>query len=123
MATGYSGTFAVEGVTFQMLPTKAGWRRRDNVGFDGNGHPTYPAVREFEISWNLMHPADWAQIINAYTTVQNTGTVSFDLPAYGNANVNFFQLYSGCTISELEQGEYFMGYITDVSLTIYNVRT
>lgn len=120
---GASGTFAIEGIKFKMLPTKAKWVQRKEVGVDGNAHSIYSAVRDFEISWNFMHPDDWAQIVSAYQSVQNTGTISFDLPEYGNPNLNYFKCYSGTVISEPEQGEYFMGWISDVSLLIYNVRT
>ena len=122
MTQGFSGTFAINNVNFILRPTKASWSKRDELGFDGNGHPIYPAVREFEISWNLMHPTDAQQIINAYNAVQNTGTVAFDLPEYANGDY-VFKSYSGCTISEPEFGEYFQGYINDGKLTIHNVRT
>lgn len=105
-----------------MLPTKASWQQREELGMDGNGHPIYPAVREFRIEWNLMHPTDAQQIKDAYNVVQNTGTVAFDLPDYTNPNY-VFKCYSGCTIAEPEFDEYFMGYIINGKLTIYNVRT
>jgi len=120
---GASGTYAINGTDFLMQPTKAKWKQRKDVGMDGNGHTIYTAVRDFEISWNLMHPTDWAQIISAYQTVQNTGTITFDLPEYNNPNLFEFQSYSGCIISEPEQGEYFQGWVSDVSILVYNVRT
>lgn len=123
MTAGYSGTYSVEGVNFLMRPTKGQWKQRKEVGIDGNGHTIYPSVRDFEAKWNLMHPADFNQIVNAYNTVQNTGTLSFDLPQYGSIGVNLFATYTGCIISEPEVGEYFQGYYTDVSLLIYNIRT
>lgn len=123
MSIGQSGTYAVNSTDFLMRPTKAKWIKRDELGIDGNGHPVYPAVRGFEISWNLMHPTDYAQIINAYNVVQNTGTVAFDLPSYGSPTLGLFKCYSGCVVSEPEVGEFFQGYVADVSLLIYNVRT
>jgi hypothetical protein len=122
MTTGFSGSFSLNGTTFIMQPTTATHDQRDNMGFDGNGHPVYPSVRSFKITWNLMHPTDAQQIINAYNAVQNTGTVSFDLPFYGDGGYQF-KCYSGCTIEEPEFGEYYMGYITDGKLIIHNVRT
>lgn len=119
---GFSGSYAINGTTFILQPTKGAWSSREALGFDGNGHPIYPAVREFRIDWNLMHPTDAQQIINAYNAVQNTGTVAFDLPFYGDGGYQF-KCYSGCTISEPEFGEYFQGYISDGKLTIYNART
>lgn len=120
---GASGTYAIEGVEFLMRPTKTKWKQRSEIGIDGQGHTIYPAVRDMEVSWNLMHPEDLAQIMNAYNTVQNTGTLAFDLPEYGSPYLQTFKTYSGCIISEPEIGEYFQGWVSDVTLLIYNVRT
>jgi hypothetical protein len=120
---GASGTYAVDNVDLQTRPTSGKWVQRKEHGIDGNGHSIYSSVRNFEIKWNLMHPDDWATIINAYNTVQNTGTLSWDLPHYGSPILNNFKTYSGTVITEPEQGEYFQGWVTDVSLLIYNVRT
>ena len=122
MATGYSGSYAVNGTRFLLQPTTAGWMDRDVLGLDGNGHPVYPAPREFEIKWGLAHPADVEQIINAYKSSGNTGTVSFDLPQWG-ASDYIFNTYSGCTMQEPTVGEYFNGYITNVSMRILLIQT
>lgn len=123
MTTGASGTFSVNGVDFQMPPTTVKWKQRKSVGTDGNGHSIYTTVRDMEVKWNLMYPDDWVQIVDAYKTVQNTGTLVFDLPEYGNGNLFVFATYSGCLIEEPEQGNYFQGWVEDVSLLIYNIRT
>lgn len=120
---GASGTYAINGTSFLMRPTKAGWKQRKSVGIDGNAHNIYVTPRDFEIEWNLMHPTDLAQIINAYNSVQNTGTLTFDLPEYGSPDLFVFRSYSGCVIEEPEVGEYFQGWINDVKLLIYNVRS
>lgn len=122
MATGFSGSYAINGTTFILQPTKGSWDKRSALGIDGNGHPIYPAVREFDIQWNLMHPTDAQQIINTYNAVQNTGTVVFDLPKYGDAGYQFYS-YSGCTLEEPEFEDYFQGYISNGRLKIYQVRT
>ena len=118
---GLSGTFAINGTNFLLPPTESGWVGRNDFGIDGGGHPIYPAMREFEISWGLAHPTDVKQIIDAYNVVSNTGTVSFDLPEWGNANYSFYS-YSGCTMREPEMGTYFQGYLQDVKLTIMQIR-
>ena len=63
---GLSGTFAINGTNFLLPPTESGWVGRNDFGIDGGGHPIYPAMREFEISWGLAHPTDVKQIIDAY---------------------------------------------------------
>lgn len=123
MTIGLSGTYAVNGVDFTLQPTSARPAQRTNYGIDGGGHPIYDAHRDYEIQWDLMPPADVVQIINAYNLVQNTGTLSFDLPKYGSNLVNEFHTYSGTTIDEPEFGEGFMGYWTNVRLVIHLVRT
>jgi len=122
MATGASGTFAVNGVDFSLRPTEFGWKDRDELGIDGGGHPIYSAPREFMIKWVLAHPSDVKQIVDAYNVVASTGTATFDLPQWG-ASDYVFSSYSGCTMKEPQVGNYFMGYIQDVSLTILLVRT
>lgn len=122
MTTGYSGTYAVNGTDFLLIPTKAKWEQRDNLGFDGNGHPIYPTSRTFVMQWDLMHPSDAEQIISAYNSAGSTGTLSFDLPEYGNPNY-LFSRYNGCTMEEPEFGDYFQGYISDGKLKIHLVKT
>jgi len=122
MTTGFSGTFAINGTSFQLNPSEHKWTARDNLGIDGNGHPIYPAFRQYEMSWDLAFPSDVKQLLDAYATVQNTGTVSFDLPKWG-ASDYIFHTYSGCTLQEPEVGGYFQGTIQDVKLLIMKVNT
>lgn len=119
---GASGTYALNGTRFILQPTEGSWDSRDVQGIDGNGHPIYSALREFNVSWQLAHPNDVKQLIDAYNIVQNTGTVVFDLPKWGDADYIFYS-YSGCTMREPVVGAYFNGYISDVKLTILKVRT
>lgn len=119
---GASGSYAINNVRFTLQPSDGGWDTRGALGVDGNGHPIYPATRRFQISWGLASPSDVKQIIDGYNTVSNTGTVVFDLPKWGDADY-IFQSYSGCTMQEPEIGKYFNGYITDVRLTILQIRT
>ena len=121
MTTGFSGTYAVNGVDFILPPTTGKWRQRDEAGIDGNGHPIYPAVRDFELTWGLAHPTDVKQFTDAYNN-SVTGTCSFDLPLYGDADYQFYR-YTGITMVEPEMGSYFQGWVTDVKLTLLNVRT
>lgn len=122
MSTGISGTYAINSTPFELTPSTFRWIKRSETGVDGNGHPVYPAVRDAEIKWGLISVNDLKQIIDAYEDVQNTGTVSWDLPGYGTSAYTF-KTYSGTTMEEPEMGEYFAKYVTDVSLIIHNIRT
>lgn len=119
---GVSGSYALNGTRFILQPTEGHWDARDNLGTDGGGHPIYPSTRKFEINWGLAAPSDVKQILDAYNSVSNTGTIVFDLPKWGDTDYTFYS-YSGCTMQEPEVGAYFNGFITDVRLVINKVRT
>lgn len=120
MTIGASGTYAVGGTDFTLQPTRGRWVDRDSLGFDGGGHPVYPAVRSFEMSWQLINASDLSQIIGFYNSVQNTGTVAVDLPSW-NGNPYQFQRYSGCTLSEPMVGDFFVEHTQEVRLLVYNI--
>lgn len=122
MTTGFSGSFAFNNVDLTLQPTTCTPKERTNYGFDGNAHPMYSSVRQYELKWDLISTSDAAQIINIYNTVGNTGTVVSCLPDWGNANF-VFRNYSGTTLEEPTVGEYFQGYISSVTLLVCNVRT
>lgn len=122
MSQGTSGTYAFNGTDFLLQPSSGRWVQRTEFGIDGAGHPIYPAVREFELVWDLIAIGDLQQINNAYNQVGNTGTVVVDLPKYGDVQYNFFS-YSGCTLAEPSYDPYFMGYVQNVKLLVLNVRT
>jgi len=122
MSQGTSGTYAFNGVDFLLQPSSGRWIQRAELGIDGLGHPIYPAVREFEISWDLISANDLYQINNIFNQVSNTGTIVVDLPKYGDTQYNFFS-YSGCTLSEPQYDTYFMGHVQNVRLLVMNIRT
>lgn len=119
---GVSGTYAFNGTTLSLQPSSGKWSQRSSLGVDGAGHPIYPAVREFEITWDLISISDLQQINNAYNAVGNTGTVVVDLPKYGDSQYNFFS-YSGCTLQEPQYDAYFEKYVQNVKLLVMNIRT
>lgn len=122
MTQGASGTYALNGTSLLLQPSTGRWVQRDSFGIDGAGHPIYPAVRDFELSWDLISIDDLQQINNAYNAVGNTGTVVVDLPRYGDVQYNFFS-YSGCTLQEPTYDVYFERYVQNVKLLVMNVRT
>ena len=119
---GYTGSYAINGTNLILQPSAGSWETKDILGIDGNGHPVYPQLREFNLQWGLMSPSDFQQVQDFYNQCDNTGTVVVDLPKFGDAGYQFYS-YSGCTLREPSIGEYFNGYITDVSLRVMKVRT
>lgn len=122
MTIGASGTYAINGTDLTLQPTQGGWRERDSYGQDGGSHFIYSRVRSYELSWQLINQSDLTQIINFYNTVQNTGTVSVDLPQWGASQFGFAR-YSGCVISEPAVSQYFLDHTMDVRLLIVGIVT
>ncbi len=122
MTTGLSGSYGFNGTNLTLQPTTGKYVERSSYGIDGGGHGIYPAVRNFELYWQLIDPADAQQIINFYNLVGSTGVVTSCLPQWGAADFRFTN-YSGTTLMEPTVGEYFQGFITEVRMLILNVRT
>lgn len=118
-----SSSFAVNGVPFYLDPTEHGWTPRSPIGRNGTGHPIYPAVREYEMRFQLTTQTDYWQFQNWFLAVGVTGTVVMDLPTYGVSGAYVFSRYSGCVLSEPESKAYFNEHKTDVFLLISNIRT
>ncbi len=122
MTIGASGTYAAGGTDFTLQPTSGRWLGRGELGFDGSGHPIYPGVRSFEMSWQLVNASDLSQIIDFYNQVQNTGTIAVDLPKW-NGNPYQFERYSGCTLGEPTVEAFFSEHTQEARLLIYNIVT
>lgn len=122
MSAGLSGTYAINGTTLSLQPTEGRWLERSSFGIDGNGHPIYSGVRQFELRFQLESMSDLQQIINSYNSVGATGTIVMDLPQWGAADFRFYS-YSGCTLREPEYGPYFEEFNEDVTLLVMNIRT
>lgn len=122
MTQGTTGTYAINGTELLLQPTSGKWIDRPIKGFDGNGHPIYPAVREFELTWQLISMTDVAQLQTFFNSVSSTGTAVVDLPKWQTAPYQFYS-YSGTTLGEPVISEFFEQHETDVSLLIYGIRT
>lgn len=118
---GASGTYAVNANQLDLQPTTHQWQERQGYGFDGNAHPIQSAVRNYELGWQLMSPAEFNELVGFYNA-SSTGSVAVDLPSFSAATYQFAR-YSGCTLSEPTFGGYFNGYLQDVKMLIYNIRT
>lgn len=121
MTQGYTGSFAVNGTNLQLQPSTFRWGDRDIIGRDGMGRAIYPALGTFEMLWGLMSTGDLEQLIS-FAVASQTGTVIVDLPEWGNSGY-LFQSYSGTLLDRPTVGEYFNTYVTDVRLTVTNIRT
>ena len=122
MTTGLSGTFAFNDTNLNQYPTTHRWVERTQYGIDGGGHPVYPQIRSYEMTWNLISPENAQQIINFYNQVGNTGTITTCLPEW-NASDYRFKNYSGTTLEEPEMQGWFMGFIEELKLLVLSVNT
>ncbi len=118
----FTGSYAINNTPLTTEPSTGKWMPRKILGFDGAGHPVYPATREYELNFDFIDMASFNQLQNFYVTVSATGTVVVDLPKFNDPNWTFIS-YSGCTLSELELSNYFMGFPSSVKLTIYKIVT
>lgn len=119
MTTGLSGTYAINAI--DICPESANWVDRPSIGVDGNGHPIYPALREFEFSWGLMSMVDYNILYSARQAVGSTGTLTVDLPDLTQSTFRFTR-YSGTIIHEPSVGAYFVDHVSDVRLLVSNIR-
>lgn len=119
---GYSGSYAVNGSNLTLQPTEGQWIERTLLGTDGSGHPIYSGVRQFQLSFDLISPSDFNQLLLFYNAVGTTGTIVADLPQFNSPNY-LFQSYSGCTLHEPVLGAFFEMYIQKATLLITNIRT
>lgn len=116
-----TGTFAINGTEIH-CPTTHKWLERANLGITGDGHRMYPAIRQYELRWNLLPPEDFNELQTFYNSVKSTGTVVVSLPQYGASTYEFYN-YSGCTLVEPYHGGFFSEYYQDVVLLVENIRT
>lgn len=116
-----TGSYALAGTNLSLQPTSGRWLPQDEIGITGDGHSIYPAVREFELRWQLESPSDYNQLVGFFNNIQITGTIVADLPKYGASSYTFFS-YSGCVMQQPELGQYFEQYINDVVLVLRNIQ-
>ena len=117
-----SGTYAINTVDFLIKPVSGRWIDRLQVGVDGNGRAIYAPTRQFECRWEMLTPTQFNQLQVWWTSIAQTGTVTADLPRYGDTTYNFFR-YTGVYVQEPIQGSYWEEYEQDVTLHIINIKT
>lgn len=113
--------YKVNGVELLIQPTSGRWVVDAPLMVDGNGHPIYSSVKQFELQWNLIDPATHNQIQNFFNTVISTGTASVELPEFAGATYNFHS-YSGCVLYQPDVSQYFTENVQNVVLLISNIR-
>lgn len=114
-------TYKINGTAIALQPTSGMWQDREELDIDGNGHSIYPAVREFELQWDLMSMSEFYQIENFYNNQGTTGTVVSELPCWLSGTYTFFG-FTGTVLRDPIVGEYFEQYVKDVSMLIANIR-
>jgi hypothetical protein len=99
-------------------PTEHGWEPRNIIGTSGDGHPFYSSVLSYKMHWDLLSTDELKVLFSLASG--SSGTATCELPQYGD--IYSFVSYSGCIVHEPEVSNYFQGYVTDVNLTISNIR-
>jgi len=115
-------TYSVNGVALTLQPTGGRWEPRQLLGTTGDGHPVYSGVRNFQLTWNAISPAEYYQLQNFFAAVATTGTAVVGLPQYGAATYTFYN-YSGCALREPETSNYFAENLLSARLIINNITT
>lgn len=117
-----SGSYKINGVEILLQPTTGRWIPRQTLGIDGNGRAIYPALRQFELNWQLGSQADFDDLLTYFESLTVTGSLVVDLPKWDNS-VYVFESYTGCLIREPEAGPYFTQNKLAIRMLITNIRT
>lgn len=115
-------TYKINGTELDPQPTEAKWVSRRVLSEDGNGRPIYPAVREFELRWQLTSPSQVNALQTFFNSVGATGTAVVSLPQYAHSSYTFYD-YSGTVLREPEFNSFFAENITEVVLMVTKIRT
>lgn len=94
------------GTGLMLQPTTAGWLEQDSLGTNGFGQNVYPALREFQMEFNLTSQGEWFELRNYFRMVSVTGTLVATLPDI-DANTFQYKNYSGVILRQPVMQEYF----------------
>lgn len=114
--------YKINSTEFTLPPTTGRWIIPDALGIGVSGVARYPAVKQFELLWDFMSPAEYSQLKTWYAYQNNTGTITADLPDIEAASYEY-RTFSGVVMFHPIVGEYFEGYLSDVSVILSNIRT
>lgn len=115
-------TFKINNTALSRFPTNHRWVSQETYGLTGDGHPMYPAYREYELEFDFASPSEYNEFMTYYNSIGITGTISADLPEYGVATY-VFRTYSGIVMSQPEFNNYFEGYYQSAKLLLARIRT
>ena len=113
--------YKINGQAFVIQPSVAKWIEPSVLDIDGNGHPIYPAVTNFEMEWQNLNPSGTFQLYEFFRALHITGSAVVELPQFG-ANSYTFYAYTGCVVYLPRFGNFFVGQTLDVRLTISKIR-
>lgn len=113
-------TYKINGTELTLQPTSGHWLPRTQLGIDGNGHPVYPSVYQFELRWELSAADEFNQLITFFDDLAITGSAIVDLPELRGSTYGF-RTYSGCVVSEPVMDRYFAQHNRNVKLLITNI--
>lgn len=113
--------YRINGSDFLLQPTTGKWMPRQPLGIDGNGHTIYPALREFQLTWQTIDLASYNQLLTWFNGIGSTGTSVVDLPQFGASTYTFYS-YTGCVLQEPVVEEYFMENELRASMFILGIR-
>lgn len=113
--------YSINGQQFVIPPTTGHWVDPDVIDVDGNGHPIYPAVTSFELTWSNLNPSGTYQLYEFFRALTITGSAVVSLPRYGGNSYTFYS-YSGCVVHMPIFGNFFYEQTLDVRLLITKVR-
>lgn len=100
-----------------LQPTQARWVQVDTLGITGNGRAIYPALREFEMVFNLSNQQNLYELHDYFNQIA-TGTIVASLPEWGSP-VFRYKNYSGVLLREPAVGDYFAEeYTQEVKMTL-----
>jgi hypothetical protein len=117
-----SGSIKFNGAEI-LQPTLHRWVPRNILGMSGSGHPIYPGVREYELSWQLSSIGDYYQLLESFNNLSGTSTAVIDLPKFNSTGTYDMFSYSGCVLREPEYSEWFTSYYREAKLLISNIRS
>jgi hypothetical protein len=109
------------GTGLSLPPTEANWLEQDTLGITGNGRAVYPALREFEMTFNLSNQQNLYELWDYFQQI-STGTVTATLPEYMSP-VFRYKNYSGVILRQPTVGSYFAEEYTQEIRLVLLVRT
>lgn len=106
-----------------LAPTTGRWVPRRPLGIQGDNRPIYPAVRQFEMRWQLTDNEDWSNVQYFFNQLAASGTATARLPQFPTITGSAFawQVYSGVTMQEPTIGPFFEEHPKSVVLLITNI--